>query len=128
MPIEFQKWITRDDLRDNRHKTYVFGDNVARTGFGGQAKEMRGEPNALGVVTKWYPGHEPGAFFNDGIRARSLVERDMNRITKLLNEGRVVVVPADGIGTGLAKLDRYAPKLDAFIKFWFRERAAKYAK
>ncbi|SDK47143.1 hypothetical protein [Bradyrhizobium ottawaense] len=63
MPVVFQNWITRNDLLDNRDKMYVFGDNVQRTGFAGQAKEMRGEPNAIGVVTKWAPSMQPTAFF-----------------------------------------------------------------
>jgi len=37
MPVVFQNWIARQDLRDNRDKIYIFGDNVQRTGLGGHA-------------------------------------------------------------------------------------------
>jgi hypothetical protein len=52
MPIIYQKFIRRQDLRNNRDKFYVFGDNMQRIGYGGQARDMRGEPNAIGAVTK----------------------------------------------------------------------------
>ena len=44
---------------------FVFGDNMERCGFGGQAAAMRGEPNAVGVPTKWAPGSAPADFFCD---------------------------------------------------------------
>lgn len=42
--IEYRDHITRAMLRAEPEKLFVFGDNFVRTGFGGQAKEMRGEP------------------------------------------------------------------------------------
>ena len=57
MPVIYQKRICRDDLRRNPNAVYIFGDNEARTGLGGQAREMRGEPNAMGIATKRSP-HE----------------------------------------------------------------------
>jgi hypothetical protein len=123
MPIEFQQWITRQDLRANTDKIYVFGDNVQRSGLGGQAKEMRGEPNAIGVVTKWAPSMAARAFFDDTAACKMLVERDLLRVQQALDHGRTVVVPADGIGTGLSRLPQLAPNLDVYIKQWFRGRA-----
>lgn len=122
MPIAFQQWITRNNLRDNRDKIYVFGDNVQRSGFAGQAKEMRGEPNAIGIVTKWAPSMAARAFFDDTAACKVLVDRDLLVVEQALDRGRTVVVPADGIGTGLSRLSQYAPNLDAFIKEWFRSR------
>lgn len=49
MPVVKQDQIMRRDLLDNQDKLYVFGDNMVRRGFGGQAREMRGEPNAVGI-------------------------------------------------------------------------------
>jgi len=123
MPIEFQQWITRQDLRANPGKIYVFGDNVQRSGLGGQAKEMRGEPNAIGVVTKWAPSMAARAFFDDTAACKVLVERDLLRVQQALDHRRTVVVPADGIGTGLSRLSSCAPNLDRFIKQWFKGRA-----
>jgi hypothetical protein len=123
MPITYQKFIRRQDLRNNRDRFYVFGDNMQRVGYGGQAREMRGEPNSIGVVTKWAPSNDSNAFFDDMPDAFAQVGFDLARVDRILSEGKTVVVPEDGIGTGLAQLPRRAPKLDAFIKAWFKERA-----
>ncbi|MEP1142641.1 MAG: hypothetical protein ABJH52_02885 [Henriciella sp.] len=53
-----QTWITREDLRANRAILYVYGDNVAREGFRGLARQMRGEPNAHPISVSWAP-HQP---------------------------------------------------------------------
>ena len=63
MPLVHQKLILNADLRANPDVLYLFGDNVLRVGFGGQAKEIRGEPNAVGVRTKHRPNMHPDAFF-----------------------------------------------------------------
>jgi len=127
MPITFQKFITRQNLRDNPDRFYVFGDNVQRIEFGGQAKEMRDEPNAKGVATKWEPSNRPNAFFNDTLLCRQQVERDLMEVQRQLDRGKTVVVPADGIGTGLARLPFVAPKLNEFINNWFRSRVERTA-
>jgi hypothetical protein len=122
MPVVFQQWITRQTLKHNRDKVYIFGDNVQRIGFGGQAKEMRGEPNAIGVVTKWAPNMNPRAFFDDTAACRVLVEHDLILVDHALQAGRTVIVPADGIGTGMSRLATTAPNLNRFIKSWFAAR------
>ena len=63
--FEFRDWITRDMLRSEPRKIFLFGDNLARWGLGGQAKEMRGEPNAHGITTKRFPGIDHKDFFSD---------------------------------------------------------------
>jgi hypothetical protein len=123
MPIIYQKFIRRVDLRQNPDRRYVFGDNVLRVGFGGQAKEMRGEPNAIGVVTKLAPSMLLNAFFDDSTKCKELVQADLNRVQDALNRGLTVVVPSDGIGTGLSRLPDVAPNLNKFIQEWFKERS-----
>jgi hypothetical protein len=117
--IIYQDWIVRSDLRSNPDRIYVFGDNVERAGFGGQAKEMRGEPNAIGVATKWSPSMQPRAFFDDTAECRRIVEQDLALVRAALDLGRTVVVPRDGIGSGLSQLDRRAPHLLRFMNDWF---------
>ncbi|MEM7329956.1 MAG: hypothetical protein AAF437_14540 [Pseudomonadota bacterium] len=53
-----QSWITREDLRANPDVVYVYGDNVAREGQRGLARQMRHEPNAHAVSISWGP-YEP---------------------------------------------------------------------
>lgn len=126
MPIIFQHRIYRIDLQANPNVLYVFGDNLLREGMGGQAGEMRGEPNAVGWPTKRKPTMSEDAFFTDSdedfIDVWNAVENDIDRIIKHLIDGGILVVPSDGIGTGLSQLPERAPemhkKIEEIIDFW----------
>ena len=48
-------WTTRDDLRANKDIVFVYGDNVAREGHRGLARQMRGEQNAHPISISWTP-------------------------------------------------------------------------
>jgi hypothetical protein len=115
--IVYQSRIYRADLRANPDVLYVFGDNAIRKGFGGQAKEMRGEPNARGVATKWYPSNHPNAFFSDRQYADAIkiIDEDTFDILLALRFHKTVVFPLDGIGTGLSELPTRAPKIYDYI-------------
>ncbi len=65
MPIIREPRITRQMVREHPDRLFVFGDNLARVGYGGQAREMRDEPNAVGIPTKKLPTMTEGAFFSD---------------------------------------------------------------
>lgn len=108
MAIIYQKFIKRSDLRDNPNRWYVFGDNITRTGYGGQAAEMRGEPNALGIPTKY----SPAKFLDDDrdflFLAGSYV--DSFKALNLILDHQDLVWPYDGIGTGLARMKAVAPR------------------
>lgn len=106
-----QKWITREDLRNNPDVLYVFGDNEERWGLGGQAKEMRGEPNAVGVATLQSPGMAWSE--EDALRQCAVVDADMKR---LFDHDGLIIWPADGIGTGLASLTTASPTTFAHIQ------------
>lgn len=108
MPIEYQKWITRQDLQDNPKKFYVFGDNLRRVGMGGQAKEMRGEPNAIGIPTKCSPANYLSDFLHFPAALRAYAD-SFGQLTYLLYGSHTVVWPTDGIGTGLADMENQAP-------------------
>lgn len=92
-------------------KIFVFGDNGVRKGKGGQAV-IRGEVNAFGVATKRYPSMDDGAYFRDGVeRDRILLSEDLIELWKLGMEGRELVFPSGGLGTGLARMSETAPEL-----------------
>lgn len=118
MPIQYQKMIYRQDLRNNPKTIYVFGDNCIREGLGGQAKEMRGEPNALGVRTKWRPSRSPKEFFSDDDYdiITSLIKEDLDCIEVFLRGGNKVIFPKDGLGTGLSELPIRAPKIFHYLE------------
>ncbi len=108
--ILYQHQIVRADLKANHAALYVFGDNVQRIGLGGQAREMRGEPNAVGIPTK----RSPHVYFRDDDydEAVASMQTAFNRLANhLLLAGGVIVFPALGIGTGLANLPSQAPKI-----------------
>lgn len=107
MPLILQSRIYRADLKANPDVLYVFGDNERRYGLGGQAAEMRGELNAVGVATL----QAPGAFWTDDNAAVqcAVIDEDMAPLFDALRAGRTVVFPLDGIGTGLADLARRSP-------------------
>ncbi len=112
--------ITRHMVKQDPQTVFVFGDNMEGRGRGGQAAEMRGEPNTIGVPTKWRPGREERDYFTDN----DLKDRDVwyaihgafQRIRNALVDGRDVAIPVDGLGTGLAELPKRAPKMHAMIE------------
>lgn len=114
MPLLKQKWIKRADLRANPETLYCFGDNFQRIGMGGQAAEMRGEPNVLGICTK----ASPWEFFNDQhhfFAAATHYAEAFKEIDNHLAMGCTVVFPEDGFGTGLAKLAIMAPRINDLL-------------
>jgi hypothetical protein len=114
----FQEWISRADLQDNPDKIYVFGDNVKRYGYGGQAKEMRGEPNAFGIPTKWAPSMSDDAYFSDRQYNDIVIILDLHfqKLRSHIENGTSVVFPTNGIGTGLSQLPQRAPIVNDFIQ------------
>jgi hypothetical protein len=130
MPIEKRDRITRQMLRDEPKTLFVFGDNLQRTGLGGQAKEMRGEPNAFGIPTKHRPSMDEKSFFRDSdfeIVAPLIVDRFLELHSHLACRGKVVW-PAAGIGTGLADLKNKAPRIWTLIEGCQRILEQAYAK
>lgn len=116
MPIMFMRRYTRAFIQSRRDLAFVFGDNVARVGYGGQAKEARGECNAIGIATKYTPKHP----FKEADWAReptiaSAIYDDFFDVVLALHRGCIVVWPYDGIGTGLADLGRNCPSALNFI-------------
>lgn len=133
MKIIYQKFIYRSDLRKEPNHLFIFGDNLERTGFGGQAKEMRGEPNAFGIATKRKAAHgsDDCYMWDHEQSAWDAVNADFDDLESKLTEcthtvysandpyelkWKAVVIPTDGIGTGLARLKETAPKLLEHIK------------
>jgi hypothetical protein len=109
------KHITREMVQASRETVWVFGDNMARTGYGGQAAAMRDEPNAIGVPTKWAPNNRPTAYFTDedwlNDKVSLAIHYAFRAMRVALDDSRDVVIPADGLGTGLADLPRRAPRI-----------------
>ncbi len=117
MPIVFEERITRTEIRKHPERIYVFGDNLRKRGFGGLARECRGEPNAIGIPTKRAPSMQEGAFFSDAdyeiwLKASKPA---LERIKQAIFERKTVVFPKAGLGTGLAELPCRAPRIKRAI-------------
>lgn len=113
MPLIFQEMIYRKDLKNNPHVFYVFGDNEVRKGFAGQASEMRGEPNAIGIATLYAPGIH--WFDKDAEKHCETIDKDLLQVFKKLALQKIVVWPANNIGSGFARLSYYAPTIERHI-------------
>ena len=102
-----QKWYTREEVKNNPNKIYVFGDNTndrTETKYVPKSTQalIRGLPNALGIDTRVS-------------RSQDFTDKDLNKYTRYLSkvydklkalqgEGKEIVLPADGLATGKANL------------------------
>lgn len=109
--------ITRKFIHDHPATVFVFGDNFAGKGLGGQAKEARGEYNTVGIPTKWFPDNRPSSFFSDD--EFFLLKRHLDAVfrdIKLIKRSGHKIVFFPRIGMGLADLQNRAPKTLAYIR------------
>ena len=111
--IEYMEHITRDTVRANPDKVFIFGDNLLRRGYGGQAKEMRDEPNSIGIPTKKKPSSTPGSFFTDDEFDDNI--KVINKAFDEIPRECTVVIPFAGIGTGYAQLRERVPKTFQYL-------------
>jgi len=126
--VERRQFITREYVRANRDKLFLFGDNLERRGFGGQAAAMRGEPNAIGIPTKKSPSYRDDAFFSDDEfeQNKASIDAAFAEIMRAITDSiRVIVIPSDGLGTGRAQLERRAPRTFAHLQKRLTEIASE---
>jgi hypothetical protein len=105
-------FINREFIRLNSHILFVFGDNDERQGYGGMAKEFRGEPNAIGIRTKKAPLMDDAAFYTDDEFEDNVktIDEDITDILQRMKmkQYTALYIP-EGIGKGLARLEEKAP-------------------
>ena len=126
--VERRQFITREYVRANRNKLFLFGDNLERRGFGGQAAAMRREPNAIGIPTKKSPSYRDDAFFSDDEfeQNKASIDAAFAEIMRAITDSiRVIVIPSDGLGTGRAQLERRAPRTFAHLQKRLTEIASE---
>lgn len=126
--IERIRLITREYVRANRDKLFLFGDNLEQRGLGGQAAAMRGEPNAVGIPTKKSPSYRGDAFFSDDEfeQNKAAIDAALSKVMSALTDSiRVIVVPSDGLGTGRAHLQAKAPRTFAYLQKRLAELASE---
>lgn len=125
--IERMKVITREYVRANPDKIFLFGDNLEGRGYGGQAAEMKGEPNAIGMPTKKSPTYKAGAFFTDREfdQNQAVIDAAFAEVASAISDSiRVIVIPAADLRTGRAQLGRRAPRTFAYLEQQLAELVA----
>lgn len=110
----FKGFWTVSDVLQNRTTLFVFGDNDVGRGKRGQAI-IRDCPNAIGIPTKKLPILKDDAFYSDAEFHDNCVkiDRAITKIERVFLESTlydVLMFPEAGLGTGLAELDRRAPR------------------
>lgn len=109
MKIEYTNELNVQMCKTNPEKIHVFGDNLAGYGTAGQAC-IRKEPNTFGIPTKRYPSMANGSFFTDQQCEREHVLTALRELYSLAKR-YTIVFPSKGIGTGMAKMSQYSPKI-----------------
>ena len=107
---------TRDEVAKDVDSVYVFGDNSsdAITKYVPNSTQacIRGLNNAVGLPTKLTGFTDSKAYMNDSLLSifRIMVDTTILHLKNHERLGKTIVFPADGLGTGKAKLKEKAPK------------------
>lgn len=122
--VIYREFITRSYVKAHPNYLFLFGDNLATFGLQGQAKEMRGESNAIGIATKIYPDTRNTDYLDD-IRDWDTMIYYYNLtfigIRKLSIRYDKIIIPKKGLGTGLSKMQEKCPKILAYLNQKLKE-------
>lgn len=110
-----QGFWTRDEVARDTESVYVFGDNFQDSAncyvpTSTQAV-IRCLPNSLGIPTKHDRYWSEYSFIgvDDFLMFQRMLEIRIEQIKQHLEQGKTIVFPSDGIGTGKARLLKKAP-------------------
>ncbi|AKI80171.1 hypothetical protein QJ850_gp528 [Acanthamoeba polyphaga mimivirus] len=108
--VIFKGYWTENDVKKNLDALFVYGDNDAKIGKGGQAI-IRDLPNTIGIPTKKYPTNHSSSFYTDKEYYDNIfkIDQAINQLIDVSQKYRLIVLPEDGFGTGLAQLPKKAP-------------------
>ncbi len=112
----FPGFWTCSDVEANSNYLFVYGDNDIQKGRGGQAI-IRDLPNTIGLPTKKLPNNLPESFYTDLELEKNKKKIDV-AIQRILLQAEFydgIMLPRDGFGTGLAKLNILAPKTFEYL-------------
>lgn len=116
--MDFNKIKIYDNqiVENNKDSLFVFGDNLDRVGKAGQAI-IRDNFNTIGISTKKHPNMDEESFYTDNLECLKYLLDDLSKFVNTLNNSnyKKVILPEDGLGTGLAQLNKRAPKLFKFM-------------
>lgn len=111
--LEFNGYWSVEDVRRLKDYLFVFGDNDIKKGTKGQAI-IRNEPNTFGIPTKKLPNYNLLSYYYDNEYEENIkkINSAFDQLNALVmtKKYKGLILPKDGIGTGLAKLKENAPK------------------
>lgn len=110
------KWWTKEDVRENPNFLFIFGDNDIERGEKGQAI-IRTCKNAFGIPTQKYPSSRDSSFYSDEEfeENKRKIKKAINKIIDASSNFDALIFPKDGLGTGLAQLEKRAPKTFRYL-------------
>lgn len=116
----YQGYWTRKEVESQTDKIFLFGNNTddrVNTHYVPTRTQavIRRLPNAIGIDTKKNRGTSESSYFTDADFDIFKAQID-EAIQRAIDSGKTIVIPADGIGTGKAELDKRAPKLFAYLQ------------
>lgn len=117
MKTETLMFFTREIVKENPNKLYIFGENQKQqfsNVIGGGQAIIRGLPNTYGLCTLTSIGDYWSDDYCDIYKRQ--IDVDIKAICDLLpNELSTVVFPMSGLGTGRARLHITAPRTFLYL-------------
>jgi len=121
--------ITAGDIQNAPDNfVFIFGDNLEKAGYGGQAAVARSFVicgKAFGIPTKRKPMNTPDSFFSDGEDEAQAIAEAMAEIMMMALDGKHVVF-FPGIGEGYARMAEKSPNLLRTIKTFIDEMCKRF--
>ena len=124
-----KKFYNRQEVAENTDKVYLFGDNIkdATDAANGNPHVpvktqavIRGLDNAIGIPTKRNREHYADSYFGNTDGDFNLFKKGVDeaiaKARQAIAEGKQVIIPAEGIGTGAAQLQTKAPRLYEYLQ------------
>lgn len=112
--FKFESTLNIKLCKDNPEAIIVFGDNLIKRGKAGQA-QIRDCPNAFGVPTKRLPSMAENAFFSDKEDEIKIVKSLLANLIEQHKNGKLIILPSNPIGSGLALLAVKSPKIQTLV-------------
>jgi hypothetical protein len=106
--ITLSEFYTVELCRAHPEWLFLFGDNDVQRGCKGQAL-IRYQPNAMGIPTKKFPSYSKDAYYTDEEFEDNCRKIDTAIARVMSSSYETIVLPAAGLGTGLARLPEVAP-------------------
>ena len=104
------EYFSVKQCNENPMNLYIFGDNSLHYGKKGQAI-IRDCDNSIGIPTKRKPSMSYDAFMRDEKEDYESVAKALKELKERSKHYNNIIFPRNGIGTGLAMMDKTSPKL-----------------